>query len=523
MITNLFSALCARWTACLAALAALAGPILGMPQEPMELRVGHWVVVRGELKPNGHFLASQINLTQPESDETIIGTVKRVDDRGQWIEVLDQRITLSARTKYRKLKPKELLGNRIKVEGHYRNLNKFSGRELSARGPGRERISARIDAIHSGAGGLELELMRYRVMLTPSTLYVREKDLDQYALAEPRNAREQQDGELNEGLIVRVDEDYLPGSFKISENFQVGIRAEFSDTTERDYDLDGGQAADRIDDELSLRAVGIWSPHDRFFMRFGGRLSWLDRDDEEDGDSSDSRSRLTEIYGYWSRLFDVPLDLQVGRQDYYDEREWLWDENLDALRLFYHPENWIVELAAATTLSSGSPREEDTERFILSATRHWSDRTLVAYIIDQRGRLNGRDYPFFAGLRAYGEWFPDQKNWAELSMVRGYEGQADIRGWGLDLGSTWSASRAKPWYLSAGYAFGSGDDDGSDGVDHAFRQTGIQDNNDKFGGVTSFKYYGELLEPELSNLHVLTLGVGRRFGRRMSLDLIYHN
>ena len=60
-------------------------------------------------------------------------------------------------------------------------------------------------------------------------------------------------------------------------------------------------------------------------------------------------------------------------------------------------------------------------------------------------------------------------------------------------------------------------------MDHAFRQTGIQDNNDKFGGVTSFKYYGELLEPELSNLHILTAGIGRRFGRRMSLDLIYHN
>jgi alginate production protein len=40
--------------------------------------------------------------------------------------------------------------------------------------------------------------------------------------------------------------------------------------------------------------------------------------------------------------------------------------------------------------------------------------------------------------------------------------------------------------------------------------------------VTSFRYYGELVDPELANLHVATLGIGARVARRASLDLVGH-
>jgi len=58
--------------------------------------------------------------------------------------------------------------------------------------------------------------------------------------------------------------------------------------------------------------------------------------------------------------------------------------------------------------------------------------------------------------------------------------------------------------------------------DTGFRQTGMQDNNDRFRGVASFRYYGELLDPNLSNLHVLTTGVGLRFLKKSSIDFVYH-
>ena len=75
-------------------------------------------------------------------------------------------------------------------------------------------------------------------------------------------------------------------------------------------------------------------------------------------------------------------------------------------------------------------------------------------------------------------------------------------------------------YLTAGVAFGSGDD--GSGTDTTFRQSGLHGNSDRFGGVTSLHYYGEVLDPELSNLAILTFGVGFRPTRRSSVDLVYH-
>jgi hypothetical protein len=76
--------------------------------------------------------------------------------------------------------------------------------------------------------------------------------------------------------------------------------------------------------------------------------------------------------------------------------------------------------------------------------------------------------------------------------------------------------------MSAGWAFGSGDDAGSSATDESYRQTGLERNNGKLGGVSSFRYYGEVFDPELSNLSVLTFGVGTRFTRDSSLDLVWH-
>jgi hypothetical protein len=52
--------------------------------------------------------------------------------------------------------------------------------------------------------------------------------------------------------------------------------------------------------------------------------------------------------------------------------------------------------------------------------------------------------------------------------------------------------------------------------------TGIQGNEAGFGGVERFPSYGILLDPELSNLGILTLGGGISLFSSSSLDLVYH-
>ena len=59
-------------------------------------------------------------------------------------------------------------------------------------------------------------------------------------------------------------------------------------------------------------------------------------------------------------------------------------------------------------------------------------------------------------------------------------------------------------------------------MDRRFRQTGLQENEARFSGVTRIQYYGELLDPELSNLAIFTGGIGIRPTKRSSIDLVYH-
>jgi hypothetical protein len=77
--------------------------------------------------------------------------------------------------------------------------------------------------------------------------------------------------------------------------------------------------------------------------------------------------------------------------------------------------------------------------------------------------------------------------------------------------------------ITVGYAIGSGDSEPDDGTDHAFRQTGLHANEPGFGGVQRFNGYGRLLEPELSNLSVVTVGIGCSLFTWSSVDLVFHD
>jgi alginate production protein len=43
-----------------------------------------------------------------------------------------------------------------------------------------------------------------------------------------------------------------------------------------------------------------------------------------------------------------------------------------------------------------------------------------------------------------------------------------------------------------------------------------------FDGVNYFHYYGELLQPELSNMQIWTTAVGFRFWQSSSVEFVYH-
>lgn len=230
---------------------------------------------------------------------------------------------------------------------------------------------------------------------------------------------------------------------------------------------------------------------------------------------------LTDVLG--SRV-----DLQIGRQTFEDDRKWLIDEELDAVRVWSH---WSALTLEVSVSRRGLVRRdvfnvEAPERIInyllMGRMSLTPAHTVATYLLFRDDRAATRESCLFLGLHAHGAFREIASYWLEFAHVRGREGLRTLRGYGVDLGMTFHVPL--PWQpaLTVGVAFGSGDTDATGDVDRSFRQTGLHGNEGKWAGVAKFKYYGELLDPELSNLLIVTGGIGLRPTRASSLDLVAH-
>lgn len=289
----------------------------------------------------------------------------------------------------------------------------------------------------------------------------------------------------------------------------------------------------------------------------------------EDGnpEKDDKWLNRGETWIYFENVLGSELDLQVGRQGIDEKREWWWNEDLDAARIHYKSRKWRLELGIAEELAKDSfeksdidPEDEDILRVMGQATWKWAKRqhaglfflyqddrshteSVGSTIVSDEEDESDADL-FWIGLRSTGRLRDPVlgrfRYWIDTAIVNGEEmlidydssnGKSlidkieirDVRGgWAVDAGISWQTTLQWKPSITLGYAIGSGDSDKNNESESVFRQTGLHNNNSRFWGVDSFRYYGELLRPELSNLHVLTLSVGLPLLRNSSAEVVYH-
>ena len=475
------------------------------------LAEGHWLEVRGSYRAGGNFQAQRVDLVQPDDNEVLIGTISSVLETGDFT-LLGQPVKAQEKARFDRVDRNALEGVRVKVEGHYRNDGRFSARKVSPRGEGRERIVGRIDEIRRVRDGLELSIMGFRVFI-PAELQVRtELPIARYLRS---------DGRAQTIVDRNRDEDDLFGKgIWLADNLQLAGQLQARGIIEDEFDLDPDDPNNRDYLEASIRARLIYQPTNSFFAVLGVNYRRLRRNDDQDGRTSVGDTRLGETYLYWLNAFGSTLDLQVGRVDFDDEREWLYDQNLDTLRAIWTGRNIRAELSYSETLSDGNVVDRAASNSMLYISNNDDDRHLAGYVIHRDFDLPIPVQRTHVGLRAIGDWLPRQESWAELAFMSGTTDQVDDRGWAFDIGTTWSIHDS--FAVTLGYAFGQGDDSASNTND-TYRQSGLHDNNGKFSGVTSFRYYGELMDPELANLGILTAGLGWRPQNGTSLDLVWHS
>jgi alginate production protein len=318
------------------------------------------------------------------------------------------------------------------------------------------------------------------------------------------------------------------GEESLLDAFEFGGHIEIAKAHQRNFDLDRSKDDDVALVPVELQLELLFDPSDHFEAYVQTTLTnpfVL----SEQGENEDRNTELTIEEAYVVLMQpDWGLSLQVGRQLFEDERQWLYDAGLDGLRGAYWRPDFCLELSASREAQVAqdflnSVDQESVNTYVLyGAYELAQDLTLGAYGILSDYRSGDRDRQLFLGLQSFGTLGERLTYWLDAAHVRGDEESRDLRGYGLDLLATYRFDAPLSPHLILGYAFGSGDSDPEDDTDGAFRQTGLQGNETEVGGLTSFRYYGEAFDPELSNMSIFTAGIGARARAGISLDLVYH-
>ncbi len=319
---------------------------------------------------------------------------------------------------------------------------------------------------------------------------------------------------------------------RITDSLSYGFEIELEGFHTKELDLDSSRDDDQTILEPKLDVAFTFQPNETLRAFVNLELSRTEVFGSSDSGESDLTSLgVKEAYVTLREIFDG-LTVQIGRQQFQDPLEWYYDQELDALRAYYR----IASLAFEGSISeqgfvdedilNGDDTDKVINAFLVGHHAFDDDSGVSGYLLRRDGRERESENLTFIGVQSAGELTEDVDYWLNAAYVTGDApndvGSHDVRGFGVDLIATYAPELAWGPSVTLGFAFGSGDDDLDDGVDHSFRQTGLQENNALFNGVTRFKYYGEVLDPELSNLAILTFGGGLKPNESSSLDLVYH-
>ncbi len=317
-----------------------------------------------------------------------------------------------------------------------------------------------------------------------------------------------------------------PTRFELTPELSFGAKLEAEGALKDNFDLRDAREDELRTLEPKLSLAFSYEPSATMQAYLNIEPSRRFADDERNRKNTESRLEIKQAFLSLDDVFN-DTTIKLGRQRYQDSREWLYDDELDGIRLFHTFSRYALEFSVSTRNDRDLLQGQDTERninYIVHARHAWdrhNELGLYAFARDSRDAPD-EDFVLF-GVHAEGEVSKRLDYWLGLAYAHGETANSDIRAWALDIGGTHVLDFPYRPAITLGYAWGSGDDNPGSGTDHNFRQTGLQDNTTKYNGRIRLKYYGEVLDPELSNLKVATIGLGIRPMPNTSIDLVYHN
>lgn len=481
----------------------------------LELRAGITLEIKGYVSDAGVFVATDLEELEGQRSPTIRAEIQRIDALSLTVTLLGQDIVFSSKTEY--------------DAGTFDSLRKDQFVEVKCRA-GEDGVwqAKSVETINiKPANKLKVTLTRTAIDGTPpdtlevsgfQILLVEETDVE---LARNRRA---EDLDLFRELAY-ADAGSAPKGYHTNNGrnlFLADYRHNFRSAT--DYDLSASFDADRDDTQPEIRLgwAAYWTQSFRTMAQLRMRKSYVVSG--EAADSTGLEVHFIQLVALLDRPADLPVSLLLGRQRFRDSREWFFDEYLDAGRGFLHMGNFQLELAVVRAVEHFKPKFASWTDLYADLRMDVAGGDATAYVLARHDSdtTRKRDAVYY-GLRYYGK---PTRSWllsGDLSFLRGEDKGRTMDAWAVDLAATYRMRKVRfEPFASVGFALGSGEQPGASGVDGRYRQTGYQDNTDRIGGVTQVRYYGTLLDPELSNLTIWTGSVGFRPHNDVSLQVIYH-
>ncbi|MCA0201911.1 MAG: alginate export family protein [Proteobacteria bacterium] len=323
-----------------------------------------------------------------------------------------------------------------------------------------------------------------------------------------------------------------PTPFVLSEHWFMGVTGQLESRAHKDADLESSVEGDVANIKPGVKIAFLYEVPGSF--RFFSATK-INRDlVVNEGANPEHRELLAELDEFYARW--IPFQngiVSVGRSRMNDPRNWLFassDDMNDNVQLQYRDDTDFFQVVAAARdlLPSNLFEPSDQHRSLNYAAtfEHNFPNGMrgggFLLLQNRKGEGDGVDRTYF-GVRSRGTVAGHIDYWTDTVVLRGAAGTTPMRSYAFDVGIIYKFLDALQLHLVGSYAYGSGDGNAGDGVDHRFRQTGIQENRYQYGGVSRFKYYGESLNPELSNLAVATTAVGFKPSTLSSVDLVAHH
>jgi len=227
--------------------------------------------------------------------------------------------------------------------------------------------------------------------------------------------------------------------------------------------------------------------------------------------SSDVYLDINELY---LRSYCINCDLTnilIGRKKTRDFRSWWYDQPLDEIKIF--SENYLLtyEMIFATRIDNNIFTDDNSPKARLKGSRFFILHTnyqyryknnfdfYYVYEVSKPKQYIEKRRISFVGF-GFDGFYKDIFYWLNAGYSGGKIEKTDkddtSDGYGFDIGI--KVPYSARWSVAGSYAFGSGG--------NYFTQPLIATNHSDYLNKTfSFKYYGEVLDPVLENLHILSI------------------